>query len=258
MLSKGKQNQYIRKRLNDLYSHFNLFIQTKNPEELHQMRLEVKRIKALLLFFEKCLQTHRLTDDFKSVRLIYKNAGEIRKIHINLLLVDKYKIADDVFINGQNEILSKLNNKFMSKKNLYEEIILKIQKKLSKDFENIENNSVLKLYYKKLNSLIRLFSNEKYKNNLHNCRSKVKELLYIYNALNKSFGKKLSLNINYLDQIQNAIGEWHDTTLIVELLKDKKYTNNQVINYLEFKTGNLLTYINSLLFDFSKKIIPKE
>jgi CHAD domain-containing protein len=51
----------------------------------------------------------------------------------------------------------------------------------------------------------------------HKCRKKIKNMLYFYNTLPKKMARKLHLNTLYLDQLQDAIGQYHDADLFQAL-----------------------------------------
>src|SRR5450432_3680523 len=104
MLSKARQRKYFDKRWESLYKHFGLFFISQNPEELHRMRVEIKKINALLFFVQ--------AGEKNSLKKIFKHDGLIRNTQVNLQLITNYKIADNAFKKEQQQLLINESKRF--------------------------------------------------------------------------------------------------------------------------------------------------
>jgi CHAD domain-containing protein len=84
----------------------------------------------------------------------------------------------------------------------------------------------------------------------HKIRKKIKNLLYLYQILPKSLARKLHLNEAYLEHLQEAIGEWHDVILLLELLKTEAYANRNEIAAIQRKKRRLCRSVQKLSDEF--------
>jgi CHAD domain-containing protein len=50
---------------------------------------------------------------------------------------------------------------------------------------------------------------------LHQARKKIKTMLYVQKILPPEITERVRLNTDYLDQLQEAIGQWHDVVVAV-------------------------------------------
>jgi CHAD domain-containing protein len=57
--------------------------------------------------------------------------------------------------------------------------------------------------------------------NLHRARKKIKTLLYVQKMLSGAVAKRIHLNTDYLEKLQEAIGQWHDVVIIAAGRADK-------------------------------------
>ncbi len=158
---------------------------------------------------------------------IFKNAGAIRKIHIEKnILTNK-----DLNINVGADVIEKLEKKLAKKIKQYLEYsnvkdlksIKKNNRSVRKRIHKISTYNLkigLGEYFSKLIQGLKGLSeictvNEEA---FHNLRKMLKELFYNLGLINQLFKKEqLSPDIlKYLDQLQTALGEWHDIHLTLK------------------------------------------
>jgi len=90
MVKKGRQQKYFNKVWHSMLAHLYAFCETQKQEELHRFRVQVKKIKALLLFLQGLASVQHL----KPLQSIFKHAGKIRSAHIHLRLIEQYQLAN--------------------------------------------------------------------------------------------------------------------------------------------------------------------
>jgi CHAD domain-containing protein len=254
MLSKKKQKKYAEKRWKSVQRHFKIFCYSNHPEELHRMRLGIKKIKALLEIYP---QAKKITNHFKPVKKIFKHAALIRDAHINLQYIEKYKIPDVDFGNKETERLVKQTREFLSHQKDYLKILKETQKNMAKDFIDIENKSIEHLYMRQFRKLAALFIGRVSPAELHSCRKKIKVLIHLYDILNRSLVTKLRLNVPYLDKLQDSIGEWHDAAATLKFLEAKAHSDKEAINKLRKQIQRKLRAVGSLTNRFEEKVRKK-
>ena len=250
MLTKKKQKKYAKKKWKSVERHFELFCHTQDSEELHKMRLGIKKIRVLLEIYP---HTKKVTNQFKPVKKIFKHAGLIRDAHINLQYIKKHKIIDIDLKKRQTKKLEDQTQRFLSRSKEYLKIIKKSRKNIEMDFIDIKSKSILHIYIKHIDKLAVVFIKETQKE-LHICRKRIKVLLYLYDILNQPLMNKLKLNIVYLDKLQDNIGKWHDTIVAVKFLKTKFHLDKTSILTFEKQIRRRLRTIHSLAYHFEEKV----
>jgi len=244
MLKKGRQRAYFNEVWQTMLAHLLAFCETQKPEELHQFRVQVKKIKALLLF----LQGRSAVKQLKPLQAIFKQAGKIRSAHVNLAFIE---LADAEIKNEQEKIAHSESKRLYSKVGVHVKTLKKLRKALAAIFQDIENKAVVRAYKKQLKKLRRFFTRSDLPVlKLHQNRKKIKNLLYFCDVLPGSLLQKFQLNIAYLDQLQEAIGEWHDVVVAFELLKTEGIADKKVLNRLERRRFILFASIRALAADF--------
>ncbi|MDT3738444.1 MAG: CHAD domain-containing protein [Candidatus Kapabacteria bacterium] len=121
-------NGYINKRLNSVIRHIKSYEKNENSKHLHQIRVNIKKIKAMLSFagyvFDKKYQINK-------IRKLFQKAGEIRELQLNIKLLEGLGNPPDKIIL-QLRIKEKfLNEIFTSNISNYLKNIKKIRNEIS-------------------------------------------------------------------------------------------------------------------------------
>ncbi|RYE34282.1 MAG: CHAD domain-containing protein [Sphingobacteriaceae bacterium] len=212
----------VQKELNKLFKKMKNpvknFVKTGNQEELHQFRIQVKKLKAMLILCSAESKNQHLLKDFKPVKKAFKAAGEIRNAHINLKLAEKYNLDDADFTNQQQITLNEGVESFKNKGKKKIGSIKKAQVVLQKNLHRLHNKTIRNFYQEKLVVMDAFFAMPVFDEELHNARKNIKLLLYNRKIAVKAIQHKTKFDADYLDDLQNAIGEWHDHNLAIETL----------------------------------------
>ncbi len=255
MLKKGRQKKRFRAIGKAMLRHLTTFFELKNPEALHRFRIQVKKMKALLLFLQDDVQLKYETGYHKSLQSIFKHAGRIRNAHINIGLLIKYPVSDLSYKIEQENIENNGIVQFCAKQNAYIRTVKSIRKVLSETFRDIDDKYIVALYKKRLKKIARFFHQPTENiEQLHNTRKKIKNLLYLYRILPKSLAWKLHLKEAYLEDLQDAIGKWHDVVLLLELLKTEGYANRSEIAAIHREKRRLFRSVQTLSANFAQKV----
>lgn len=246
-----------------MFSHLYNYCVGHDPEELHKLRVEIKKLEALFMLSEMCVwnkkDRKKFSKYFQPIKKVFKSAGKIRTAYLNLKMVEKYENENSrfnsQFKDKQNEILLKQSDKFSSNMITYAEIINGNYKHLIKLLDDIESKSIIESYQKQLKRLDKTLKNYKTSAELHKCRTKIKRLLYAYSILNKPAAKKINLNKEYFDDLQDNLGKWHDTEVAVELLSTAGFSDSNVIDELKTRQDSCLKAINYSTENFLTKAV---
>lgn len=233
------------------------FVKTGNQEELHQFRIQVKKLKATLILCSAENKNQHLLKDFKPVKKVFKAAGEIRNAHINLKLAKKYNLDDADFKNQQQKTLDEGIETFKNKGKKKIRSIKEAQVILQQNLHRLPDKTIRNFYQEKLAAIDAFFMMPVFNDELHNARKNIKLLLYNEKIASKSIQNKMDFDADYLDDLQNAIGEWHDHNLAIETLagtgkdelaaiNDLKNSNAELEKAILEKSSNFMTKINKV------------
>jgi CHAD domain-containing protein len=213
-MKKNLLNYYVGNQLNSIEKNLIQYNKGKKPECLHQLRVRIKRIKAIFSFAEDVFKEKHSIAELKP---LFNKAGKIRElqIHIHLLelfpnppkkIIKELKKKEDIlsqqFIKNCTRNIKLINN-FRKRSSLPDK--LPNQKVIIKYF-NVEKKSATK----KLKEFER--------DELHKYRTKIKKLMYVYNFLPKKTQKEIEFNKVKVKLQQERLGDWHDNYATITYL----------------------------------------
>jgi CHAD domain-containing protein len=202
----------FKKLIDDLESYHHL----QDPEVLHQIRVEIKKIKTLLNLINYCVKKFKGHQHFIPFRTIFRRAGEIRQplVFYKLLLMYQIEGVRDAQV-PKSKKLDKLSIAFKKDVPLFIESVKRKRKELSKfilQVKKIDSNKYLK---KRKRELERFLFPTLNKPALHKARKVCKEIVYLQ-GLNK---KPVD---SFYSDVEKRIGQWHDKQLLLPILKKNK------------------------------------
>jgi len=251
MLRRGRQRKYLKKHWRAIQSHLALFLASQNPEELHHLRLEVKRISAYISLLRHCSCRNDLRSQFEPLRQLFKTAGKIRSAQINLSLADSNYLADEEFRRVQQDII--ITQTYDLRIGKYASVIRSTKRRWSKRISTMHDRCILMLFRRELNAISEMLSKDWSAEELHLCRKRIKRILYNFELLNKPLTKRLNLNIEYLNHLQDSIGKWHDAATSLKTFSAFSQANPQTISHLTAQVEELIAINRDLTNDFRRK-----
>lgn len=254
MLKKNTQDEYFSKRLKAVKSHIIKFSENKNPEELHGLRVEVKKLRALVLLIERCTTLQFLSLSLKPLKKIYKLAGSMREADINVKLLDSYRISSDVFKANQMEMVNILSSEFSSRIGSHLRTVDEILNMLIVNTFDIKTDSIQSEIHNQVEILNRVFLKDDFLNELHECRKRLKNIMYLLAILTKRLKDKLMLNRVYIDNLQGLIGKWHDVFRTKQILIENGVTNQMILETLDAENEKLLARVKTRVKNFGRKV----
>jgi len=215
-MKRKQEQQYVDKHWKSMKSNLKDYLSTGNQEALHDFRLEVKKMRAFLVL----QPNNKLFKDFKPVKKIFKHAGDIRNIFLNLELGQQHQVDDENFVLQQHLQLEQLIIDFKSQGDKYIKDVKNAYHHLSDRIESIPDLHINLFYERQLHQIADSLTKITFDDSLHHCRKLIKELIYNYKLFMPVL--QMQLNEEYLNNIQTAIGDWHDITLATDLFKNNK------------------------------------
>ncbi len=235
-------NGYINKRLNSVIRHIKSYEKNENSKYLHQIRVNIKKIKAILLFagyvFDKKYQINK-------IKKLFHKAGEIRELQINIRLLKTLPnkpIENITILEKRNKIIEK---KFIENISKYINRLKNYHTKIQLPTKLLNQKDIKNYFKKQLEKASKeILSRDRLK--MHQLRKRFKKIMYLYNALPEKYHKTFELNIDYIDELQNETGKWHDTFSTIKFLSGQRFTAVLIesINVLKVKENEQFNSLN--------------
>ena len=207
MLSRKKQRKYLAKKSREWQNHLHAYRLSGNPETLHKLRIAVKKIKAIARFSKACIGG----PDRKEVgglKEMYRQAGAIRDAGNQLQLLGRLPAVPQAFLDEQKGLQEEATTEFLRHVKRYRRKGKRAVCRLLAAVDSIDIHRIRDWYAMQLISIgVHLIAS---RDDLHKARKQIKELLYVLNLLPSRLVAGLHLDTDYLQRLQEAIGQWHD------------------------------------------------
>lgn len=198
--------RYFKKEWKLMQAHLEAFITAKEQEDLHEFRVQVKKLKALLILTDQSASSVPLIHFLKPVRKIFRLGGTLRNAYVSDKLTGHNLCKDNVLVD------------FCSLVKKRQRSIRRSYNVIKKKLRRVGGKSVREFYESQLRRIARDLSSQPSAMQLHDCRKWIKVLLYNYQVAHDDLA--FSLNTAYLDQLQEEIGDWHDRCLAGEIIPE--------------------------------------
>lgn len=252
MITRERLNKFIRKRCHEIGRQVKVFCSTRDGEALHLLRVEAKKLRAVLALVHDCTSRHHLTA--KGLKEVYKAAGAIRTAQINLAVVQDLGLENKDFAAEQQRVIEEGSIAFCLSAYRFRHAVQEMEEDLLHNTGDVKTSKVRHFFAERVQKLSLFFSAPALDTvALHDTRKETKELLYLYGLLPASLAASLHINKDYLDQLQHSLGKWHDNTVVLSLLQ--KFSNTDPLGEkLGEADVTLLGEIKQLTADFEHKI----
>jgi CHAD domain-containing protein len=254
-MKKKKEKIYFNDQWDGMTDHLEKFIENGEQEELHQFRVQVKKLRAMLELLDTNSVKHPLKKDFKPVRKIFKRCGEIRSAFINLQYGQRFEFKnEDFFMNHLYEI-EKGTNEVKKLGKQYLKIIKSAHDDIGGDLQHVSDKEIVEFYKAKLYNIGSFLENLQFNDELHDTRKQIKTLMYNRKIAQNALDGKLQISNDYLNKLQTLIGDWHDNVLALELFSSAGINSKSIITKINNQNTHLKRSIAALAHDFERKAI---
>jgi CHAD domain-containing protein len=211
---------HVSDHLKSLKKHLYAYSKNGKPKHLHLLRLDIKVTKALFSFAEDLYNEPYSEIELKSV---FQKAGEIREIQI---------------ISSFKHLPAKLILELKKKENFLKKRLRKDIPKYIKFIDScrkgvnlpsaLPDKQIIKVYFEKeLMKANQDFQNQD-REGLHQFRKSLKKLMFVYDALPKKIKKEVNLDEQHINELQEKVGDWHDTYSSIEFLSYQHFKQKPV------------------------------
>lgn len=243
---------YFKKQASTIHLLLNQEPKNFTADTFHQLRVEIKRVKALVDLIAFCSKKWNTKKTFKPFKIIFKQAGKVREIQLQLALLEeqpsfnsltgcrkqykkKLKRALEKFFIAAD---SKTCGKLRKKHRIIIARFLQIGTKKRRQYMAVKRQEIKKM----------LRQNTVKKKQIHTFRIRLK--VYDYNEKIMKYPEQ-NKGIAARNRLMELLGHWHDYQ--VSILQIKKATSSCASdsNEIELLENIKTTFISkrNILFD---------
>lgn len=220
---RSKLERYYIQRTNNLLHHLQIFEKSVSEEGLHEFRVELKKLRAILKFLRTEYGKSAIKKIKMAVDLIFQEAGTLREHQLLLAWLGKNKLRKLRKFCAAEYPVPEISKDL-------QKVLHAIRKKLTARFSKskplVEKTpqSVTDLYTAtlkhRIEETLRKIPAEP---EWHTLRKLIKQWLYAVNWTSTGKSTSLSYLYTYSNQLQEAIGNWHDAINIHITLLSMKF-----------------------------------
>ncbi|MFH1118956.1 MAG: CHAD domain-containing protein [Bacteroidota bacterium] len=223
--------QYFTKHSGLFLSNSRQALTGFDADAIHDMRVAVKRIRAVYLLLERLFpDTFNSVSEEGRLKELFRFSGRMRDIQVQKLLLESYS--------------ANLDTTFGDYKSYLEDSEKKAVKKFRKLLQEFSAEEYVKHKLKLVEGLIALTAGEQVRKqiigfvdelmeaakemridqehdeNLHEIRRKLKQCHYLLSVFDPEDPDLPTLNktIRHLDHVNELLGDWHDQVVAMEML----------------------------------------
>ena len=250
-MKKREERKYFDKEWKAMKSSLNAFFKKEAQEDLHRFRVQVKKLRAFLMLSDSTDHPN-LSTHFKSVKKIFKEAGEIRNAYMNQELAKAHQTGSNDFMSSQQQLQLDATTRFKSMRIKHLKKIRNAHEIIKGKIRSISDVHTSMFYQNLLHQISGALANLKFNEALHDCRKQVKVLIYNHKLAHTALA--IGFNEDYLQKVQTAIGDWHDNVLAIQLYSgDKAMVTNLKKEGIKLKRS--VTTLTKDFFDRATTVV---
>lgn len=222
--------KYFAQRVKNLFNHLHDFDLNGDDVSLHDFRVEMKKLRAVIKFLRQVYPKQKLKRPAHLLRSIFQTAGEIREYQLlqqwlqkNQLLVIQEKYFPPVQLQ---QMVEQFRLHAEDYKNDFKEIIEQAGK-----FVALTNEILAEQYFVDMNAQVQEMINQDLPDTeWHELRKLIKQWMYAINWIKPEEAAEKDPAFSYYNKLQESIGQWHDLELIKDAFSQKQIYLSQDID----------------------------
>lgn len=229
-----KIEKYIGKLFRDITGNLKSFERSRGYERLHDVRVAIKKVKAAMNLVKDNQSKFKAHKQFKPLRDIFREAGDIRQPEVLFQLLLKYGVKDikkDALLDVDNNVVED----FVRQVPYFIATCKRSKKDLLPYARKVNHQAVVKSIKKFEGKLQKALTNTIRFDTIHKTRKLVKQVLYV-SDIHGDLKKK---ERKFFDDLQELIGAVHDKQMLMILLR------KPVKSEYQKALGDLETAINA-------------
>lgn len=218
MKTSSLVTNFFRKQTDELLLSFEKTVESFTENDFHLVRIDIKRIKALLTLLKEVHPKFNRKKYFSPFKVIFRQAGKIRDLQIQLIMVKANPLNSPIekFEQELSRQISTEKKKLsiLIKPSLIRDLRRKTST-LTDYLSHIRGKAVKRYLKKKEKTIHQLLSPVELKpSGIHELRKRIKELYYLQKMMEPK-----NIRVINTDQFQELLGKWHDGRVFLQGLK---------------------------------------
>jgi CHAD domain-containing protein len=217
-MKKDLFDRYIHSRLRSTRLQVGAFGKSPDPTRLHRIRVDIKKIRAVLAFVS--WQNDKV-QEAEWLKPLFRKAGQIRELDMHEQMLNQLP-------HPPKRIITRLKNQRKAqisqfKKNMprYFGAIKKFKRVVVLD-DSLPSKKNTRRYFKQLFKKACRNVQRDNPQSLHAFRKTVKKLLYVLEMLPAKYKRAAKTDQSLLELLQKQVGEWHDVMATLTFLSKQK------------------------------------
>lgn len=222
---------YSAKQCSVFLTNYNLALSSSDADALHDLRVAIKRIRAVFMLLEKMFpKQFDIPEVEGNLRELFKLSGRMRDAQVQQLLVTTFEQNLNCSLTEYQNYLKKTEKKAISKFKMYLkgyhpehdlEVIQNIVIALmaSTDRDPVRQN-IIQLVDELMITVRKMQTDQEHDELLHEIRRKLKLCTYLLSIFRKTDAAlpKLKETMKVLDTANDLLGDWHDRFVAMNTL----------------------------------------
>lgn len=221
------------------------FMKNRDQDKLHKFRVGMKKLRAVASLIEQTTAFIYFRRELKPVKETYQLSGRVRDSYLHMKLAKTVPSADQGYIAHEKLAMKKATRKLRKARPHHFKMLRRATGRMLKHIPKVKTKKVNQFYAMELVALGACLSASTEDEQMHDCRKRLKVLLYNLPLV----VDKLDFNVDksYLQQVQTAIGDWHDYVLAADQFPE-----------LGGKSAELMQEVKTLTADFYEKATAED
>lgn len=218
MLTAARQLKYLESRLDSVAHKLEHMAGAGvEMEELHTLRVDLKKIKALLYFASRCHDKPKIWKDYRFIKPLFRSAGALREPQIVKKIMQQAspEIPEEI----DRQIQEKTRN-FSENINEFQDGLKKFRSKAIAGIADIDLASAVSFFERQKKKIRKEVLKHDPGKHWHEARKRMKIMMYMLSILPKKAVSEIGVNHKELDRIQELLGDWHDLEVLNQLYSD--------------------------------------
>ena len=240
--------KFARAQIKSLVRHLEDFNSYQQTEMLHEIRVDVKKIKAVLNATNYCRSKFKAHKAFIPFRNIFRKAGAIREPDVMFKLLVAYQI-EKVQESKLGSDKSQLIQTFRDDIPLFIKTARKEWKKLKPVLTKVHRKDFKNYLLERIHDVELHLSPKPIMKDIHKTRKTIKEILYL-SKVNNLLSPK---DDKFYGELENVIGQLHDKQMLLDLLSKSNGKDGDLrLNMLKSQCSVDKESITNLALDYYK------
>ncbi|RZM18169.1 MAG: CHAD domain-containing protein [Pedobacter sp.] len=236
IMEKKKIKSQVRKVGKSAKTALRGFLKKNDQDKLRQFRVGIKKLRAVASMIEATNTRIDIKDELKPVKDTYRVSGDIRDSHLHIQLAKTLPKADTRYLSSEKQVMTKATRKLCKNRLNHISKLRSAEKRLIKHIPKVKDKKIRDFYENELQGIAACLISSVEVEQLHGCRKRLKVLLYNFPLVKDSL--HVAFNEEYLQQVQTAIGDWHDQVLAADQFPELKSSTQRMLKKVKSVTKN--------------------